>query len=137
MRSSKEQLTKKKKTRRTNNPPQPRKTRDMKAIICLLSVAILSACSSTSKEVYTEKRTLKYPKGGTPHIKEMYLRNEQPQVVTQQPARYTGIDYDNQYVSSDVPYYEPSLPRQKSLQELHAENDMLIAEGYNKWLRNR
>ena len=116
----------------------------MKAIIGLLSVAILSACSSTSKEVYTEKRTLTYPKGGSPHLKEMYLRNEQPEIVHQSPqvVNYTGVPDiigDDNYVHGDVPYFEPDLPRgePRTLHEIHAENDLLIAKAYNKWLRER
>jgi hypothetical protein len=117
----------------------------MKAIIGLLSVAILSACSSTSKEVYTEKRTLTYPKGSSPHIKDMYLRNEQPQIVHQTPqvVNYTGVPDtivdDNRYLNSDVPYFEPELPRNdpRSLHAIHAENDLLIAQAYNKWLKER
>jgi hypothetical protein len=114
----------------------------MKAITCLLLVTVLSACSSTSKEVYIEKRTLTYPKGSIPHIKEMYLRNEQPQVVHQTPqvVNYTGVPdtiVDDNYVNDDLPYFEPDSHGQRSLHAIHAENDLLIAQAYNKWLKER
>ncbi len=47
----------------------------MKKLITLLLIAGLQACSSISKETYTEMRTLTYPKGGQPHLKEMYLKD--------------------------------------------------------------
>ena len=42
----------------------------------LIIALALPACSSISKETSTESRTITYPTGGYPHIKDMYLRND-------------------------------------------------------------
>jgi len=63
----------------------------MKTIL-LASCLALCACG-TAKETYTEKRTLTYPKGTTPNLKEMYLREDKTPdaapVVEQNT--YTGV----------------------------------------------
>lgn len=59
----------------------------MKKITLLIITAALTSC--VSKETYTEKRTLTYPKGQTPHIKEMYLRNGTAVHTTE---RYVGVE---------------------------------------------
>lgn len=125
----------------------------MKKPILLLAIAGLQACSSISKETYTETRTLTYPKGGDPHLKEMYLRDgkhqEQntyigtntPEPITQpvrQPEPYVS-DHDliapvpevNNYQAS----YEPE--REMTLDELMRENLMLQAKQQNAWLRSQ
>jgi hypothetical protein len=79
----------------------------------LLLLLLLPACSSVSKETYTEKRTLKYPKGGTPHIKDFYLhKQEEP------TPQYAGIHYSDQ----------------SELDRLHRENALLLARQYNATL---
>lgn len=125
----------------------------MKKLILLLAIAGLQACSTISKETYTETRTLTYPKGGDPHLKEMYLRDgkhqEQntyigtntPEPITQpvrQPEPYVS-DHDliapvpevNNYQAS----YEPE--REMTLDELMRENLMLQAKQQNAWLRSQ
>ena len=111
-------------------------------IVAMVATAVaMQACSSVSKETYTEKRTLTYPKGGTPHIKEMYLRNDPPD---QQQNTYIGshnpqpsqtIPVVNNY-QGDFDYINPDLP-QKSLEEINYENQLLAAKAYNKWLAQR
>lgn len=58
----------------------------MKKIALLVITAAMVSC--VSKETYTEKRTLTYPKGQTPHIKEMYLRNG----TAVHTERYVGVE---------------------------------------------
>ena len=121
----------------------------MKKIILALSVVTLAACSSTSKEVYTEKRVFTYPKGQTPHLKDMYLRDQGQE---NKDITYTGVSNpsvivnDNQYVNPDVPYFEPDLPSnslddavsaQRELRNLYRENDLLVAKAYNQMLKER
>ena len=129
----------------------------MKKLITLLLIAGLQACSTVSKETYTEMRTLTYPKGGQPHLKEMYLKDgkhqeqntyigtNDPQPVHQpvvqpvhQPEPYVN-DVDliapvpevNNFQSS----YQPE--REKTLDQLITENLMLQAKQRNRWLRSQ
>ena len=117
----------------------------MKKSILILAIAGLQACSSVSKETYTETRTLTYPKGGQPHLKEMYLQDgnqEQHTYIgaapTPTPEPYVS-DHDliapvpevNNYQTS----YEPE--REKTLDELITENLMLQAKQRNAWLRSQ
>ena len=112
----------------------------MKVALMLFTAAV-TACSSTSTEVYTEKRTLTYPKGGHPHIKDMYMDNrpvqqEQPVYVGVEPhQQMSAIDdasalfapipesrWDNQDLPSENIYY---LERENYYLTLMAKNKML------------
>jgi hypothetical protein len=119
----------------------------MKKPILILAIAGLQACSTTSKETYTETRTLTYPKGGQPHLKEMYLKDGKHQEQNTyigtnepQPAPEPHVsDHDliapvpevNNYQTS----YEPE--REKTLDELITENLMLQEKQRNAWLRSQ
>lgn len=123
----------------------------MKKLILLLAIAWLQACSTISKETYTEMRTLTYPKGGQPHLKEMYLKDgkhqeqntyigtNDPQPVTQPAPEPYVNDVDliapvpevNNFQAS----YEPE--REKSLDQLITENLILQAKQRNAWLRKQ
>ena len=117
----------------------------MKKLTILLLAAGLQACSTISKETYTETRTLTYPKGGEPHLKEMYLKDGKHQeqntyigTTEPQPEPYVS-DHDliapvpevNNYQSS----YEPE--REKTLDQIVNENRILQAKQYNRWLRSQ
>jgi hypothetical protein len=122
----------------------------MKKPILLLAIAGLQACSTISKETYTETRTLTYPKGGEPHLKEMYLKDNkhqeqntyigtnEPQPVQPAPEPYVS-DHDliapvpevNNFQAS----YEPE--REKTLDQLLEENRILQAKQHNAWLRSQ
>ena len=131
----------------------------MKKLILLLLIAGLQACSSISKETYTETRTLTYPKGGEPHLKEMYLKDNKhqeqntyigtndPEPVHQPIAQPIPQPVPEPYVSdhdliAPVPEvnnfqasYEPE--REKTLDQLITENLMLQAKQRNRWLRSQ
>jgi hypothetical protein len=123
----------------------------MKKLTILLLIAGLQACSSISKETYTETRTLTYPKGGEPHLKEMYLKDgkhqeqntyigtSDPQPVVQPTPEPYVNDHDliapvpevNNFQAS----YEPE--REKTLDQLLEENRILQAKQHNAWLRSQ
>ena len=119
----------------------------MKQITILLLAAGLQACSTISKETYTETRTLTYPKGGDPHLKEMYLKdgkhqeqntyigtNAEPQPT---PEPYVN-DHDLIAPVPEVNNYQTSYePEEKSLDQMMTENLMLQAKLRNKWLREQ
>ena len=127
----------------------------MKKPILLLAIAGLQACSSISKETYTETRTLTYPKGGEPHLKEMYLKDgkhqeqntyigtNDPQPVHQPVVQPTPEPYVNDVdliapvpeVNNYQTSYEPE--REKSLDQLITENLMLEAKQRNRWLKSQ
>lgn len=131
----------------------------MKKPILLLAIAGLQACSTISKETYTETRTLTYPKGGEPHLKEMYLKDNkhqeqntyigtnEPQPVHQPIAQPIAHPVPEPYVSdhdliAPVPEvnnfqasYEPE--REKTLDQLLEENRILQAKQRNAWLRSQ
>lgn len=130
----------------------------MKKLILLLAIAGLQACSSISKETYTETRTLTYPKGGEPHLKEMYLKDgkhqeqntyigtNDPQPVHQpvvqpvhQPEPYVN-DVDLIAPVPEVNNYQASYTppeKEKSLDQLLEENRILQAKQHNAWLRSQ
>jgi hypothetical protein len=126
----------------------------MKKLILLLAIAGLQACSSISKETYTEMRTLTYPKGGQPHLKEMYLRDgkhqeqntyigtNDPQPVHQPipqpvPEPYVS-DHDLIAPVPEVNNYQSSYePEEQTLDQLITENLMLQAKQRNRWLRSQ
>ena len=126
----------------------------MKKLITLLLIAGLQACSTVSKETYTEMRTLTYPKGGQPHLKEMYLKDgkhqeqntyigtNDPQPVTQpvhQPEPYVN-DHDLIAPVPEVNNYQASYTppeEEKTLDQLLEENRILQAKQHNAWLRSQ
>jgi hypothetical protein len=121
----------------------------MKKLTILLLAAGLQACSMTSKEVYTEKRVFTYPKGGEPHLKEMYLRDgkhqEQntyigtntPEPVPQpQPQPYIS-DHDLIAPVPEVNNFQTSHEPEMTLDQLMHENLMLQAKQKNAWLRSQ
>jgi len=89
----------------------------MKTIL-LASCLALCACG-TAKETYTEKRTLTYPKGTTPNLKEMYLREDKTPSAASVPE-------------SAVAYNDADLIPSNSLED---ENERLRLLAVNKILR--
>jgi hypothetical protein len=122
----------------------------MKKLILLLAIAGLQACSTISKETYTETRTLTYPKGGEPHIKEMYLKDNkhqeqntyigtnEPQPAQPAPEPYVN-DVDLIAPVPEVNNYQTSVEpeREMTLDQLIHENLMLQAKQRNAWLRSQ
>lgn len=102
----------------------------MKRILLLLPL-VLVGCSSVSKETYTEKRILTYPKKSSPHIKEMYLGGAN----SIKTSSAVGVDYPvHNVVNNDIDYISnPDLP--KSVEEIEQENRDLIARAQNRMLR--
>lgn len=121
----------------------------MKKITILLLIAGLQACSTVSKETYTEMRTLTYPKGGQPHLKEMYLKDGKHQeqntyIGTNEPVHQpTPEPYVNDVdliapvpeVNNYQASYQPQ--KEKSLDQLITENLILQAKQQNAWLRKQ
>jgi len=122
----------------------------MKKITILLLAAGLQACSTISKETYTETRTLTYPKGGEPHLKEMYLKDNKHQEQNtyigtstpepvQQPEPYVN-DHDLIAPVPEVNNFQTSYTppeEEKSLDQLLEENRILQAKQHNAWLRSQ
>lgn len=122
----------------------------MKKITILILAAGLQACSTISKETYTETRTLTYPKGGEPHLKEMYLKDNKHQEQNtyigtntpepvQQPEPYVN-DHDLIAPVPEVNNYQTSYTppeEEKSLDQLLEENRILQAKQHNAWLRSQ
>ena len=124
----------------------------MKKLILPLLIAGLQACSTTSKETYTETRTLTYPKGGEPHLKEMYLKDgkhqeqntyigtNSPEPVRQPEPYVNDVDLIapvpevNNYQTNYEPESEYTLDR---LDQILTENRILQAVQYNRWLKSR
>jgi hypothetical protein len=123
----------------------------MKKLILLLLIAGLQACSTISKETYTETRTLTYPKGGEPHLKEMYLKDNkhqeqntyigtnEPQPVTQPAPEPYVSDHDLIAPVPEVNNYQTSVEpeREMTLDQLIHENLMLQAKQRNAWLKSQ
>jgi hypothetical protein len=120
--------------------------------LLLLAIAGLQACSSISKETYTETRTLTYPKGGQPHLKEMYLKDgkhqeqntyigtNDPQPVTQPAPEPYVNDVDLIAPVPEVNNFQASYTppeREKTLDQLIHENLMLQAKQRNAWLKSQ
>jgi hypothetical protein len=95
--------------------------------ILLASCLALCACG-TAKETYTEKRTLTYPKGTTPNLKEMYLKEgKAPSAASVvENNTYTGVP------DSAVAYNDSDLLPSDSLED---ENERLRLLAVNKILR--
>ena len=119
----------------------------MKNLVVLLAVG-LQACSSVSKETYTETRTFKYPKGITPHIKDMYLRdNDAPQeqntyIGTHDPAVHPiqpiqPIAPVINNTQSDIDFIlDPLLGEDnRTFEQIDSENVRLRALALNRQLR--
>ena len=102
----------------------------MKTTLILLTMS-LCACSSMHKETYTETRHFHYPKGTTPHLKEMYMHK--PQEVTQPQVSEPVIHQEFNHDPVDFDYVG-DLP-QKTLEEIEYENKMLYALKVNKMMR--
>lgn len=98
----------------------------MKTIL-LASCLALCACG-TAKETYTEKRTLTYPKGTTPNLKEMYLREDKTpsSAPVVENNTYAGVP------ESAVAYNDADLIPSDSLED---ENERLRLLAVNKILR--
>ncbi len=113
-------------------PPETKETKKMKLLTATLTLA-LCACS-VSKETYTETRTLHYPKGKTPHLKDFYL---QPGVeAQQQPTTNSTPDYAGVLPDSDViPTYNTQNIAEE-IERLKHENELLEARAYNQALQN-
>jgi len=95
--------------------------------ILLASCLALCACG-TAKETYTEKRTLTYPKGTTPNLKEMYLKEDKTPSAASvvENNTYTGVP------ESAVTYNDADLLPSDSLED---ENERLRLLAVNKILR--
>ena len=104
----------------------------MKLQIAVITTALaVQACSSVSKETYTETRTLSYPKKSIPHIKDFYLQNQQqaePTPPVNAPV-YAGILPDNDVL--------PQVNPEQELERLQHQNALLSAQIYNETLRNQ
>lgn len=99
----------------------------MKTTLILLTMS-LCACSTMTRETYTETRHFHYPKGTTPHIKEMYM-HKQPEVRQAEPVVHQPDPVDFTYIGE--------LPEQptRTLAEVREENDLLCALRANKILK--
>ena len=101
----------------------------MKRILLLLPLLFIG-CSSVSKETYTEKRILTYPKKCNPHIKEMYLGGANS---IRTSAAVENPPMQN-VVNNDIDFTSPVLPQ--SVEDIEQENRELIARAQNKMLRD-
>ena len=95
----------------------------------MLLTLTLCACTTMTKETYTERREFKYPKGTTPHIKDMYMHNKVENQV--QIRRAEPIPTDHDFLNGDVKYYNPT----KSLNDIQNENALLYAMKVNNMLK--
>lgn len=102
----------------------------MKITLILLAMS-LCACSSMHKETYTETRQFHYPKGTTPHIKEMYMHK--PQEVTQPQVSEPVINQEFNHDPVDFDFVG-DMP-EKTLEEIEHENKVLYALKVNKMMR--
>jgi hypothetical protein len=114
-------------------PSKTKETKKMKLLTATISLA-LCACS-VSKETYTETRTLHYPKGITPHLKDFYLQPgaEQPQP---QPTINSTPDYAGLLPDSDVIPTDNTQNIAAEIERLKHENELLEARAYNQALQN-
>lgn len=99
----------------------------MKLQIATIITALAVQACSTSKETYTETRTLTYPKKSVPHIKDFYLQNQQAELPVNAPV-YTGILPDDDAL--------PQISHEQELERLQHQNALLSAQIYNETLRN-
>ncbi len=103
----------------------------MKLLTATISLA-LCACS-VSKETYTETRTLRYPKGITPHLKDFYL---QPEVEAQPQPTNSTPDYAGILPDSEVIPTNNAEQITAEIERLKHENELLEARAYNQALQN-
>jgi hypothetical protein len=102
----------------------------MKPTLILLTMS-LCACSSMTKETYTETRHFHYPKGATPHLKEMYMHKPPTEPVIQQPIIHQEVNTHPEDYS-----YIAELPEEhRTLAQVREENDLLSALRANKILK--
>ena len=107
-------------------------------IAVLVTAVAMQACSSVSKETYTEKRVFTYPKGSYPHVKDMYMDNKP--VQPDDDNVYVGVQPQaqaNDAASLFAPVPELPQNNQSQIKQIEAENELLLAQAYNKWLRER
>jgi hypothetical protein len=86
------------------------------------------------KETYTETRQFHYPKGTTPHIKEMYMHKplvNEPQVRQAEPVIHQEFNHD----PVDFDYVGDMPQQEKTLEEINNENNILYAMMLNKMLK--
>ncbi len=105
----------------------------MKTPTILLAMS-LCACSSMHKETYTETRNFHYPKGTTPHLKEMYMHKPlvtEPQVRQAEPVIHQEFNHD----PVDFDYVGDMPQQEKTLEEIEHENKVLYALKVNKMMR--
>lgn len=102
----------------------------LQQLAVITTALAVQACSSVSKETYTETRTLSYPKKSIPHIKDFYLQNQQaePTPPVNAPV-YAGILPDNDVL--------PQVNPEQELERLQHQNALLSAQIYNETLRNQ
>ena len=103
----------------------------LQQIAVITTALAVQACSTVSKETYTETRTLSYPKKSIPHIKDFYLQNQQ-QAETHAPVNapvYAGILPDNDVL--------PQVNPEQELERVQHENALLSAQIYNQTLKNQ
>ena len=100
----------------------------------ILIAASLCACSPMTKETYTETRHFHYPKGSTPHLKEMYMHKPPTEPVIQQPVIPQEVNTHPEEFNyiAELPQEEPP---QRTLAEVREENDLLSALRVNKILK--
>ena len=102
----------------------------MKPTLILLTMS-LCACSSMHRETYTETRNFHYPKGTTPHLKEMYMHKPPTEPVIQQPVIHQEVNTHPEDYS-----YIAELPEEhRTLAQVREENDLLSALRANKILK--
>ena len=105
-----------------------KKGNKMKNLAVVLLAVGLQACSTVSKETYTETREFHYPKGATPHLKDMYM-HKGPEVRKAEPVIHQEFNHDITG-TGDVP-----MNTEVSLQDVQHENNLLYAMMLNKMLK--
>ena len=100
----------------------------------ILIAASLCACSPMTKETYTETRHFHYPKGATPHLKEMYMHKPPTEPVIQQPVIHQEVNTHPEEFNYIAELPQEELP-QRTLAEVREENDLLSALRVNKILK--
>lgn len=97
----------------------------------------MPACSSTSRETYTETKVLVYPKGSTPYLKDM----EKPTYIgANNPTMIVNHGDDDSVEESTVSVSDVAVknpPEEKTLSQINYENSLLLAKQYNRLLQSR
>ncbi len=102
----------------------------MKKTLILLTMS-LCACTSMTRETYTETRHFHYPKGATPHLKEMYMHKPPTEPVIQQPVIHQEVNTHPE----DFNYIAELPEEHRTLAQVREENDLLSALRANKILK--